>query len=336
MPTLIISGPAQAFAKNPRASKPITDRKTLTRFHGLVSEEACADIFDESRLTKLKLSGGRLRFVFDDKTSSLRIVTAYHVPRQLTELETQLVVDATKEQWSDGCGSGSFDNFHGTVLSTALAMALLNSGHSKDDIGDYFVDAFPSAEDEETRVEFVKVDAEKTDSDYLQEAAAWGEPQAQYQFARQLEEGDGVKKNKPLAFENYQRAAAQGHSLALTFLGLCFERGTGTTKDLKRGVECFEKAAKQGLPLAMHCLGECYFEGRGVAANPVEGIKWYRRGSELGDVGCTAQLGDCYEYGNGVPVDLQQALELYERCIENGFDAVEPALKRVNKQLKKK
>ena len=336
MPTLIISGPATAFAKNPRASKPITDRKTLTRFHGLASEEACADIFNEPRLNKLKLSGGRLRFAFDEKTSALRIVTAFRMPRQLTEPETQLVVKATKAQWSDGCGSGSFDNFHGTVLSTALAMALLNAGHSKKDIGDYFVDAFPSADDEETRVEFVKGDAEKTDYDYLQEAAAWGEPQAQYQLARQLEEGDGVRKNPRLAFENYQKAAEQGHSLALTFLGLCFERRTGTTKDLKRGVECFEKAAKQGLPLAMHCLGECYFEGRGVEANPAEGLKWYRRGAELGDVGCTAQLGDCYENGNGVPINLKRALELYERCMENGFDAVEPALKRVKKQLKKK
>jgi len=336
MPTLIISGPAQAFAKNPRASKPITDRKTLVRFHGLVSDETCADIFDEPRLKKLKLSGGRLRFVLDDKTSALRIVTAYHVPRRLAESEIQLVVEATKAQWSDGCGSGSFENFYGEVFSTALAIALLNAGHSKDDIGDYFVDAFPFADDEETRAEFAKGGAEKTDFDYLQEAAAWGEPQAQYQLARQLEEGDGVKKNQRMAFENYQEAAGQGHLLALTFLGLCFERGTGTAKDLKRSIECFEKAAKRGLPLAMHCLGECYFEGRGVEANPGEGIKWYRRGVELGDVGCTAQLGDCYESGNGVPIDLQRAQELYERCIENGFDAVEPALKRVKKQLKKR
>jgi hypothetical protein len=336
MPTLIISGPAQAFAKNPRATKPITDRKTLIRFHGLVSEEACADIFDEPRLKKLGLSGGRLRFVLDDKTSTLRILTAYRVPRQLTVPETQLVVEATRVQWSDGCGSGQFENFHGTVLSTALAMAILNTGHSKEDIGEYFVDAFPLFDEEETRVEFVKGNAEKTDLDYLQEAADWGEPQAQYQLARQLEEGEGVKKNQRLAFESYQKAADQGHLLALTFLGLCFQHGIGTGKDLKRGIECFEKAATQDVPLAMHCLGECYCEGRGVEANPGEGIKWYRRGAKLDDVGCTAQLADCYEYGTGIPQDLQKALELYERCMENGFDAVEPALKRVKKQLKKK
>jgi hypothetical protein len=337
MPTLIISGPAQAFAKNPRSSKPITDRKTLLRFHGLVSEEACADIFDEPHLKKLGLSGGQLRFVLDDKTSVLRILTAFHVPHQLTDPETQQVVEATRAQWSDGCGSGQFENFHGSVLSTALAMAILNTGHSKEDIGEYFVDAYPLfANDEETRVEFVKGDAEKTDLDYLQEAADWGEPQAQFQLARQLEEGEGVKKNLKLAFETYQNAAEQGHLLALTFLGLCHQGGNGTAKDLKRGFECFEKAAAGDVTLAMHCLGECYCEGRGVEANPGEGIKWYQRGADLDDVGCTAQLADCYENGTGVPQDLQKALELYERCMENGFDAVEPALKRVKKQLKKK
>jgi TPR repeat protein len=335
MPTIVISGPAQAFANNPRATKPITDRKTLTRFHGLVSEEACADLFDEPPLNSLGLSGGRLRFVLDDERPALRILTAYHVPRPLTEEQMQLLVEATKAQWSDGSGSGSFDNFHGTVLSTALAMALLNAGESKENIGEYFVDAYPMFDDEQTRVEFLEADAEKTDLDYLQEAAALGESQAQFQLARQLQDGDGVEQNQRLAFENYQKAADQGHLLALTLLGLCFERGTGTAADAERGFACFIRAAEEGLPLAMHCLGECYLEGKGVAPNPDEGIQWYRRGVELGDMGCTAELGDCYEHGKGVVQDLRQALELYERCMEGGFDAVEPAIKRVKKQLKK-
>lgn len=334
MPTLRISGPAQAFAKSPRGSKPITDRKTLARFHRLASEQACADIFDDPALNKFGLSGGRLRFVLDDKTPALRITTAFHVSQRLTDEQTQRVVEATKAQWSDGCGSGSFENFHGTVLSTALALALLNSGHSEESVGEYFVDAFPLFDDEETRVEYLKTNAEKTDLDYLQEAAELGEPQAQFQLARQLEEGDGIKKSERLAFENYQKAADQGHLLALTFCGLCFQRGTGTAQDLKRGFECFAKAAREGESFAMHCLGECLIEGRGVDAIPSEGIKWYRRGVKLGDMGCTAELGDCYEFGKAVPQNLRRALELYERCMEGGFDAVEPAVRRVKKKLK--
>lgn len=335
MPTIIISGPAEAFAQDPRDSDTITDPKTLARFHGLVSKQACADILDKPALKKLGLSGGQLRFVLDEKTSALRIITAYQVSRGMSEEETHLLVEATRGQWSDGCGSGSFRNFYGTVLSTALAMALLNSGEPKDTIGDYFVDAFPlCADDDETRVEFLETDAAKTDVDYLQEAAAWGEPQAQYQLARRLEAGEGVKKDERLAFASYQDAADQGHLLALTLLGYCFQQGTGTVQDLKRGFECFAVAAKKGVPLAMHCVGECLIEGRGVEPDPDEGIEWYRRGVKLGDMGCTAELAECYEVGKGVPQDLDQALKLYERCIEGGFDAVEPAIERVKKQMK--
>jgi TPR repeat protein len=336
MPTIIISGPAQGFAGDPNG-EPIKDPKILARFHGLVSDDECADLLDEPPLSEIGLTGGRLRFVFEPKTPELRIITAYYAPRRLTKEETDLLVEATRAQWSDGCGSGSFENFYGPVLSTALAMAMLNSGSSKDEIGDHFVDAFPmDADDDQTRVEVLKADdGEKSDLDYLKEAVALGEPHAQFQLAQQLEEGEEIDKDERLAFEHYYKAARQGHMPALTHLGLCLQKGTGHEQDLERAVKCFEKAAKADFPLAMHCLGECYFEGRGVAANPSEGIQWYRRGAKLDDMGCTAQLGDCYEFGNGVAQDLKRALDLYQRCLDEGFDAVEPAIKRVKKQLKK-
>jgi TPR repeat protein len=334
MPRVLISAPAQAYAENPRARDPITDRKTLARLHGLASEQACAETFDEPPLSELGISGGRLRFVLDEAGPRLRITTAYHVPRRLTDDEMQLLVKATKAQWSDGSGSGSFKNFRGTVLSTALAMAILNSDPSRKDLGAYFVDAYPLYADDETRVEFQESDGtEKTDLDYLQEAAGFGDPHAQFVLARRLENGHGLEKNPRLAFENYQKAAAQSHLSSLAFLGLCFQRGVGTAPDLRQGFECFGKAAAGGLSFGMHCLGDAYFEGRGVAANPAEGIRWYRRGMELGDLGCTAELADCCEFGKGTPKDLHQALELYQRCKEGGFDAVEPALNRVKQQL---
>lgn len=208
MPTLTISGPARAFAEDPHGSKPITDHATLLRFHGLVSDDACADLFEDAGLEELGLSDGFLRFIVDDKAPVLRITTAYHVPRRLTDKETRLVVEATSSQWSDGCGSGSFENFYGPVLSTACAMAMLNAGNSQEDIGEYFVDAFPFLDnDEQPRVEFLKEDVEKTDLEYLQEAAAWGEPHAQFQLGRQLEEGEEIDKNERLAFDYYKKAA---------------------------------------------------------------------------------------------------------------------------------
>lgn len=335
MPTIMVSGPAHAFAENPRSREPITDRKTLARFHGLASERTCVDVFDEPPLSELVLSGGQLRLVLEEQGPRLRITTSYEVPRRLTDEELLLLVDATKTQWSDGIGSGSFTNFSGMVLSTALGMAILNTDPKAEDLGEYFVDVYPMFADEsETRIEFHESDLpEKTDLAYLQEAAQFGDPQAQFVLARELDVGDSIEKNERLAFENYQKAAEQGHLFALAFLGLCLQRGVGTTPDINHGFACFAKAAEEGLPFAMHCLGECYVEGRGVEANPELGVNWYRRGADLGDVGCTAQLGDCYEYGTGVPKDRRRALELYELCMKAGFDAVEPAIARIQEEL---
>jgi hypothetical protein len=315
MPTVVISGPAQAFAGSPRRSDPITDRRTLAQFHGLVSQQDCIETFYDSPLSAIGLTGGHLRFVLDEETPALRITTRYQVPRRLTEEEMRLLLDATRVQWSDGSGSGSFTNFSGRVLSTSLDMAVLNTDPTRAVLGAYFVDAYPLfADDGETRVAYFELEeTERTDFDYLQEAACYGNAQAQFVLARQFEAGAGVDPNEQLAFENYQRAAEQGHLLALVFLGLCFQRGIGTIQDLKRGFECFARAAQGGVPLAMHCLGECYLEGRGVEPSPDEGIRWYRQGVELGDPGCTAELGNCYEFGKGVPKDLHQALALYQR-----------------------
>jgi hypothetical protein len=335
MPTLLISGPAAAFAENPRARAPIGDRRTLARLHGLRTEDNLADDLDEPPLGGLGVAGGRLCVVLDETTEKLRVTTTYRVPRRLDADGLARLVEFTKGQWSDGSGSGSFENLQGTVLSTALAMAILNSEPGRDDLGQYFVDAFPMfADDSETHVEFLEADLpEKTDLDYLQEAAGFGSAQAQFQLARLVQTGEGLARDERRAVAYHEQAAAQGHLPALTFLGLCCMRGEGTAVDLERGAACFQQAAEGGYPLAMHCLGECYLEGRGVAKIPEQGIHWYERGVDVGDLGCTAQLADCYEYGLGVPQDLPKALDLYERCLAGGFDAVAEAVTRVKEQL---
>ena len=336
---LVISGPASAYIGNPRSNQPAADLKTLALFHGLVSEDSCVDAFDEP-LSEIGITGGRLRIVVETKTKvpTLRITTTYHLPRPLTDAEVQLLVEASRAQWSDGIGSGSFKNSHSHILSTALAMAILNAEPSRTDLGEHFVDAFPMfAADDETRVEYREADEEeKTDLHYLKEAAEFGDPNAQFMLAQRYEDGeDGVDKNARIAFELYQRSALAGNVAALTWLGFCHQKGVGTAVDPKQAYACFTMAASAGYPLAMHCLGECLIEGRGVGKNPQQGVRWYERGAALGDMGCIAQFADCLEYGIGVPIDLSRALELYQRCLDGGFDAVEEAFQRVKKQLAK-
>lgn len=300
MPTIVISGPANAFAKNPRATDPITDRKTLARFHGLASKQACADTFDEPPLSELGISGGRLRFILEEDSPGLRITTAFHVPRRLTEEELKLLVDATKAQWSDGSGSGSFSSYYwGKVLSTSLAMALLNSDSSRRDIGEYFVDAYPLfADDGETRVKFLETDGvEKTDLDYLQDTARWGDPHAMLYLGYRYAEGEGVDQDHAKAFEWHM------------------------------------KSAEAGLPWGMGSVGNASETGNGVAMDLGIAAAWYRRGADQGYAPCQAELGECFERGKGVEVNLAEALRWYEIALKNGLPAVQPAIDRVKQAM---
>lgn len=93
----------------------------------MASEAECTDAFDEPPLNDLDIKGGKLRFVFDPIRSALRISTTYHVPRKLKKEELDALVEATTTQWSDGIGSGSFENFHGEVpLCSCCAFLLLS------------------------------------------------------------------------------------------------------------------------------------------------------------------------------------------------------------------
>jgi hypothetical protein len=334
MPKLVISGVAHAFADDPRASEPLTDQEAIAFLHGMYSDQLCSDYLDEPPLREIGIRGGRLRFVSSHDESGLRITTAYDVPRELTEDEKTAVVEATLAQWSDGIGSASFRNHRGEVLSTALAMAIQNADPSQTDLGELFVDAYPFVEDRDVQVEFHEVGS--ADDELMQdlvEAANSEDAAALVELGQRYEDGDGLEQNDTLAFEMYARAAAHGHPVGATFLGQCLLYGRGTAEDKPRAVECFREGAAAGLPLAMHYLGECYTEGFGVEADPEEAVHWYRRGADLGDPGCLAELGDCLEFGRGVNKDLEEALSCYQQSLECGFDAVQEAIARVEREL---
>jgi hypothetical protein len=248
MPTIVISGPAEAFADSPRADDPISDGKLLARFHGLCSEEACAETFDEPPLKNFGITGGRLRFQFDVATQRLRITTAYHVPRRLTDAELEALIEATTVQWSDGIGSGSFDFSRGTIYSTALAMALLHQKPNRSDIGGFFVDAYPMDAEEEPQVQFFEGDVpEKSDVDYLRESAEFGDPEAMGFLGDAYENGTGVPEDLAQAAKWYRRGADSGHAPCQAQLGECYELGKGVAVDFGEALRWYELALSNGL-----------------------------------------------------------------------------------------
>jgi hypothetical protein len=248
MSTIVISGAANVFAKSPRATDPIADGNMLARFHGLCSEQACAETFDELPLMNLGISGGRLRFLFVGASQRLRITTAYHVPRRLTDAELNVLIDATKAQWSDGIGSGSFDFSRGTIYSTALAMALLNQKPGRSDIGRFFVDAYPLDAEDDPQVQFLEGDLpDKKDIDYLRESAEFGDPEAMGFMGDAYENGKGVPKDLARAASWYRRGADSGDVPCQAQLGECYELGKGVDVDFVEALRWYELALRNGL-----------------------------------------------------------------------------------------
>jgi hypothetical protein len=330
MPKLVISGIAQVF-NDPRASEPaVNNNKAFAFLNGMYSYEMCSEYFDELPLSEIGIGGGRLRFVLAHDEATLRISTAYDIPRELTEDELAQLLEVTLAQWSDGIGSGGFRNHHGQVLSTALALALHNTDSSQTNLGEFFVDAYPFVEDRDVRVEFYQVDTAEDEIVHdLLLGAKSENPQALVELGRRYEEGNAVEQNDTIAYEMYVRAAARSHPAGMTFLGQSLLYGRGAVEDKSQAVAWFRKGAEAGFSLAMHYLGECYVEGYGVKADLEEAVHWYRLGADLGDPGCLAELGDCLEFGRGIEKNLNEALRCYRQALAYGLDAVQEAITRI-------
>lgn len=327
MPVITISSEAFAYSGDPRNGTPVTDPEALALLHGVFSDETCAENLEDEEFQSLDVAGGRLRFVFCRDTNSLRIKTAYDVSREPNETEQFKLIEATVAQWSDGIGSGSFENHNVDVFSTALAIALQNSGY--DEVGDLFVDAASMLGDQDIHVEFSETGRSDDEliKDLISDSEA-GNLAAMTALGLRYESGEGVDQDQRSAVELYRRAAREGEPYGMTLLGICCLAGIGCGKDEALAKKWFKKAVDLEFPLAMHCLGEMY-----ESLNPDNSVALYRQGASLGDPGCLAELGDCLEFGKGVKKDLTEALECYQRCIEIGFDAVLPAIERIEGSL---
>lgn len=58
----------------------------------------------EQDLIDAGITGGYMRFRYDDRTNELNVITEYDVTRKLTYEEAKHLVEYTQGQWSDGIG----------------------------------------------------------------------------------------------------------------------------------------------------------------------------------------------------------------------------------------
>ncbi len=153
----------------------------------------------------------------------------------------------------------------------------------------------------------------------LQEAAASGDPRAQFNLGLACEKGDGVAKNMYRAAGWYRRSAAAGCLPAQINYARCCASGSGTRRNRAEAVRWYQPAAERGDPRAQHNLGSCYARGDdGVEKDEAAAARWWRAAAEQGYPKAQRKTGICLHTGLGVARDWPAAVGWFRRAAEQG------------------
>ena len=135
----------------------------------------------------------------------------------------------------------------------------------------------------------------------LSRLAERGNAEAQYHVGMMLNNGMGVNRDLPKAFEWFQKAAAAGEPLAAYKVG-CFFGGQfpGVVPiDQQKSIEYKLIAAKAGYDLAQHDIALSYYKREKFD----EALRWLKRSAEQGSVSGLLGLSSLYRKGKVVPQD---------------------------------
>ncbi|PHR60006.1 MAG: hypothetical protein COA47_08115 [Robiginitomaculum sp.] len=163
----------------------------------------------------------------------------------------------------------------------------------------------------------------------MEQAAAAGDPVAQYQYAGSLlDAGQEVRAAKVM-----QQAAEKGLPAAQYQLAKYFENGTGLPIDERAARRWTERAANGGNRRAMHNLAMYYAEGRGTTQSYENAAKWFEEAALLGLTNSQFNLALLYEQGLGLPKSLPDAYAWYSIASKAGDRGAGGKLLELKKQL---
>ena len=152
----------------------------------------------------------------------------------------------------------------------------------------------------------------------LRQAAADGDPRAQFEIGAIYTEGSVIDQDFKAALVWYERAAAKGFAPAQYRLGNLYEHGNGVDKDLEQARLWYNRAAEAGNRLAMHNLASLYASGELGEQQFASAAEWFERASEAGMTDSQFNLGMLYARGLGVAQDLKASYKWFALAAEGG------------------
>ena len=152
----------------------------------------------------------------------------------------------------------------------------------------------------------------------LRQAAAEGNPEAQFRIAERYMRGERVAKNYAEAAKWFARAAAKGYPPAQFRLATLHERGLGVPRDRTRARVWYRRAAEQGNVRAMHNLAVLLARKRRGNPDYAAAAKWFERAAERGLKDSQFNLAILYQSGLGVSRSAVHAYKWFALAAAQG------------------
>ena len=155
-------------------------------------------------------------------------------------------------------------------------------------------------------------------SQSLREAAAQGDPKAQFIIASRYLEGEAVAQDLSKAAYWYGLAAGQGLAPAQYRLATLYELGRGVPKNLTEAQSWYQRAAMRGNVKAMHNAAVI---AAGTDAGPADydkAFRWFKAAAELGFKDSQFNTAILYERGLGTKANPAEAYFWYSLAARQG------------------
>ncbi|HEY9011757.1 MAG TPA: SEL1-like repeat protein, partial [Devosia sp.] len=168
----------------------------------------------------------------------------------------------------------------------------------------------------------------------LREAAANGDPRAQFEVAAIYTEGRAVPEDMAQAAIWYERAAAQGFAPAQYRLGNLYENGRGVEKDLQQARLWYQRAAEAGNRMSMHNLAALYAGGELGKQEFDAASEWFEQAAARGMKDSQFNLGMLYARGLGVQQDMKVSYKWFSLAAKRGDKDAAAARDDIARSLK--
>ncbi|CRX38582.1 SEL1-like repeat protein [Estrella lausannensis] len=143
------------------------------------------------------------------------------------------------------------------------------------------------------------------------------QPDAEYKLATELRSGEHIAEDLPRACDLLRRAASKGHTLAESTLAWALFYGEGTAVDKPEACALYKRCADRGDRKAQYNYALMKFTGDGVTADVEEAIRYLHLSADQNFPSAQHALANRYAAGDGLPKDKKKAFDLYKKAADD-------------------